>query len=94
MSVLILETRHAMRRLVKNSGFTVAAIFTLALGIGANTAIYSVVYSVVLSPLPYPESERLVWLDHAAAGIGTEKGLDMTNGLYVHYGERSRTPDG
>ena len=91
MSVLILETRHAMRRLVKNSGFTVAAIFTLALGIGANTAIYSVVYSVVLSPLPYPESERLVWLDHAAAGIGTEKGLDMTNGLYVHYGERSRT---
>ena len=91
MSILLQETRHSVRRLANSSGFAIAAIITLALGIGANTAIYSVVHSVVLSPLPYPESERLVWLDHGAAGIGVDKGLDMTRGLYVHYRERSRT---
>ena len=85
MSKLLKETRYALRRLLKSPGFTIAAVATLALGIGANSAIYSVVHGVVLSPLPYPESERLVWLDHAAPGIGSERGLDMTPGLYTHY---------
>ena len=82
---------HAMRRLRKAPGFSVASIVTLGLGIGANSAIFSAVYGVALRPLPYPESEQLVLLDHSAAGIDVEEGLGMTTGLYVHYRARSRT---
>ena len=55
--------RHAARVLVKHAGVTTIVILTLALGIGATTAIFSVVYGVLLRPLPYPAPERLmaVW---------------------------------
>jgi len=67
LETILQDIRYGLRGIRRSPSFSAVVILTLALGIGANTAIFSVVYSVLLRPLPYPHGERLVWLGESTA---------------------------
>lgn len=84
------DLRCAARMLRKQPGFAAVAALTLALGIGANTAIFSVVYGVLLKPLPFHEPERLVAVWHRAPGLNVAL-LEHGAATYFTYRENGRT---
>jgi putative ABC transport system permease protein len=91
MQAMLTEIRYAARRLARNPAFTWPAVLTLALAIGATASIFTVVQHVVLNPLPYPDSERIILLDHGAQGLNLSSGLGLSEGIYYQYIDRART---
>ncbi len=70
VNFLLQDLRHATRAFLRSPGFTCVVILSLAIGIGANTAIFSIVNALLLHPLPYKNSERLVILWNRSPGLG------------------------
>jgi putative ABC transport system permease protein len=83
MHSVLSNLRYALRQLRKSPGFTITAVLTLALGIGANTAIFTVVYATLLAPMPYPKPDQLVmvWskIQGGRNGIAAQDFVDWKN---------------
>ena len=84
------QLRQVIRRLSRAPLFTVITLITLAVGVGANTVIFSVVEGVLLKPLPYPHAEQLIGVWHTAPGINI-KDLNMCPSIYFIDREQSTT---
>src|SRR5215467_593146 len=95
LDTLFRDTKYGLRVLRHNLVFTVVAVLTLAIGIGANTAVFSVVNSVLLNPLRYPKPDELVALRQVApgaAGLASfNDGLPLSASMYVTYSEHNRS---
>ena len=95
MDSLLQDIRYALRQLARARGFTIVAILTLAIGIGATTAVFTVVDGVLLKPLAYPKPEELVALSHDAPGApglaAVSSGLQISPSMLVAYREHNRS---
>ncbi len=90
MSIVGQELRLAARGIRKRPGFTLVTVLTLALGIGANVAIFAVVDAVLIRPLPYAESERIVWIKHHAPGLNLPE-IENSAGTLTLYQKHARS---
>src|SRR5262245_57569017 len=90
MATLWQDLRYGGRMLLKNPGFTLIAVATLSLGIGANTAIFSVANAILLRPLPYPHSDRVVtvWGANPKLNLGLDK-IPNSPGQFIDYRDQS-----
>ncbi|HJU42085.1 MAG TPA: ABC transporter permease [Vicinamibacterales bacterium] len=93
MDTLFQEVQQAARRLWRTPSFTLATVLTLGLAIGANAAIFAVVERVVINPLPYPDSDRLIEIDHGSVTLRIPSNMATTPGLYLLYKNRSQSVD-
>jgi predicted permease len=84
MDAMRQEIRHAARRLARSPAFTLAAVLTLALAIGANVSIFAVVHRVLLNPLPYGSPDRLISLDYAVPSQNVSSGLTAMSWQLYH----------
>ncbi len=93
METFLSDARHVLRRLRKAPAFTAAVILTLALGIGANTAIFGVVDSILIRPLPYPHAEALIGVWQTAPGLPPpfSGALSCSPSMYFTYSKENRT---
>ncbi len=87
MTGLFSDLQFAVRALRRSPGFTVVAVLTLMLGIGATTAVFTLVDGVILKPLPYPDPHELVSVRHE--GRGGDDRLPMSSGLYLLYADQA-----
>src|ERR1700736_4035642 len=91
MEMLIQDLRFVLRVLRKNRGFALVAFFTLALGIGATTAIFSVVYEVLLRPLPYENPDQIIRLWEVNA---QDRSVNFTDPNFEDIRSQSHSLDG
>jgi len=84
--------RHTVRKLCRFPGFTLTSILVLAMGIGATSAIFSVVYGVLIQPLPYPQPERLITLTHRSENTHQAR-LPASTAIYFTYRDQNRSFD-
>jgi predicted permease len=89
-AVLVSDLHLGFRNLLRRPAFSSVAALTLALGIGANVAMFAIVQSVLLRPLPFPDADRIVWIGHHAPGMGMPD-LASSTGTYAVYREHARS---
>jgi predicted permease len=88
---MLQDIRHGFRSLMRTPSFVVAALLTLALGIGSTAAIFSIAYAVLLKPLPYPDADRLVVLASPESSSGTDLRANQTSEIFYYVRDRVRS---
>ncbi|NNK48042.1 MAG: hypothetical protein HKP01_04145, partial [Gemmatimonadetes bacterium] len=90
---VVTDLRVAFRSLRRTPGFTSVSVLTLAIGLGSMAAVYTLLDRIVLDPLPYPESDRLVRLQNQVPGVGPDAVWHLSTAQWVHFTDQATTLD-